>query len=445
LGLLALEGDAFFEAIIAFVIHNFISMVLLFYIALIKFTFLIAYIGNSMIHQLHINNYKSLHDLTIDVGRFNVIIGENGCGKSNLLEAIALAGAAAANKLDNEFLASRGIRVTEPQLMRSAFSNESQQKPINIDIKFEDLDVLETYTIINDNQPYAKWTRVEEESEDRWLERMFLERKFLEKKTIEDPVYREKLEEFFLQAQAIDLDKLEIRKCISGSYEISEDSEDKLKSFIIYSPENTALRNFAKEGQIEPLGINGEGLLKLLKVIQNESPPQRQEIHDCLQLFDWYNDLKIPKELSASEDKVTITDRYLTIAFDQRSANEGFLFVLFYIALMVSEYTPKIFAIDNIDTSLNPKLCTKLIKEMVRLAKKYDKQVFVTTHNPAILDGIDLGDDEQRLLVASRNKQGHTRFKRLELKDKPRSSSNEELRLSEAFLRGYLGGLPKGF
>ncbi len=185
--------------------------------------------------------------------------------------------------------------------------------------------------------------------------------------------------------------------------------------------------------------------LKLLKVIQNKSPEQRQEIHTSLQLFDWYAEIEIPKDFSPSEDKVTITDRYLSLAFDQRSANEGFLFVLFYIALMVSDDTPKIFAIDNIDTSLNPKLCTKLIKEMIRLAKKYDKQVFVTTHNPAILDGIDLGDDEQRLLVVSRNKQGHTRFKRIELKDKPRSSTNEDLKLSEAFLRGYLGGLPKGF
>jgi hypothetical protein len=47
--------------------------------------------------------------------------------------------------------------------------------------------------------------------------------------------------------------------------------------------------------------------------------------------------------------------------------------------------------------------------------------------------------------VVSRNKQGHTRYKRITLKDKPRSSSNEDLKLSEAFLRGYLGGLPKGF
>jgi len=35
-----------------------------------------------MIRSLHLNNYKSLFDLTLEVGRFNILIGENGCGKS---------------------------------------------------------------------------------------------------------------------------------------------------------------------------------------------------------------------------------------------------------------------------------------------------------------------------------------------------------------------------
>ena len=42
----------------------------------------------------------------------------NGSGKSNILEAIALGSAAAQYKLDNEFLISRGIRVTETRFMR---------------------------------------------------------------------------------------------------------------------------------------------------------------------------------------------------------------------------------------------------------------------------------------------------------------------------------------
>jgi predicted ATPase len=413
-----------------------------------------------MIRQLHINNYKSLFDLTLEVGRFNVFIGENGCGKSNLLEAIALVAAAEADKLDNEFLAPRGIRATEPKLMRSAFDSKDQLEPIRIGVKFTG-NYEKEYYLHNDNEPYSEWEVYPCENAYRFRVAPW---EFIESDKIqhtksssttdkrvssssETPpkankedrkpnlipsLFKEDFEDF-------------IARFASEGVVIGHKTEEEIKKFIIYSPENTALRNFYKDGQIQPLGVNGEGLLKLLKVIQSKSPEQLQEIHTSLQLFDWYAELEIPKDLSPSEDKVTITDRYLTIAFDQRSANEGFLFVLFYIALMVSDDTPKIFAIDNIDVALNPKLCTRLIKELIRLAKKYDKQVFVTTHNPAILDGINLADDDQRLLVVSRNKQGHTRFKRIELKNKPRSSTNEELKLSEAFLRGYLGGLPKGF
>ncbi|MEQ1530306.1 MAG: AAA family ATPase [Methylococcales bacterium] len=437
-----------------------------------------------MIRELQISNYKSLHELTLEVGRFNVLIGENGCGKSNLLEAITFAGAAAADKLDNEFLVSRGIRVTEPHMMRSAFTDDALAEPVKIDVGYENIDVLAKYNLVNDNQLYGKWNRMDGElnelpalwkklegNDENWEKinniQALLEKvmQIAEGKVKDEIKFNEinsgiaELGDFIqehstkvaaLKASVIDIaaNYFENNNTSLNYFENYERllvSEEKIKSFLIYSPENSALRNFHKEGQIEPLGINGEGLLKLLKVIQTKSPEQREEIHNTLQLFDWYEELDIPKDLSSLEDKVTITDRYLTQAFDQRSANEGFLFVLFYIALMVSDDTPKIFAIDNIDVALNPKLCAKLIKELVRLAKKYDKQVFVTSHNPAILDGIDLADDEQRLLVASRNKQGHTRFKRIALKDKPRSSSNEEIKLSEAFLRGYLGGLPKGF
>jgi AAA15 family ATPase/GTPase len=109
-----------------------------------------------MITELKIENYKSIQDLTLDVGRVNILIGENGCGKSNILEAITFAAAAEANKLDNEFLFNRGIRVTEPQLMRSIFRNNLNYES-NIKITLEFLNESQTYTLINDNAPYSKW------------------------------------------------------------------------------------------------------------------------------------------------------------------------------------------------------------------------------------------------------------------------------------------------
>jgi len=115
----------------------------------------------------------------------------------------------------------------------------------------------------------------------------------------------------------------------------------------------------------------------------------------------------------------------------------------FYFALFVSDNTPDFFAIDNIDASLNPKLCRHLIKELVILGKKFNKQAILTTHNPAVLDGLNLDDSDQKLFVVYRNKLGYTKVKQILKPETPQGQ--EPVKLSEAFLRGYIGGLPKGF
>ena len=73
----------------------------------------------------------------------------------------------------------------------------------------------------------------------------------------------------------------------------------------------------------------------------------------------------------------------------------------------------RFFAIDNLDAALNPKLCAQLTRSLVELSKKHDKQVIITTHNPAVLDGLDLHDDAQRLIVVSRKANGPTKVHRV--------------------------------
>lgn len=407
-----------------------------------------------MIKSVKIENYKSIQELEVEVGRFNVIIGENGAGKSNFLEALALFGAAEADKLDNEFLVSRGIRACIPAKMFSLFE-ENGLSTINISLNQKDSKNTHKYSIVSKNSNYSSLSKTYHiESNDKKNSSEFI-RKFQYAKHLiaeidvlisdsEEAINKE--DDYCEDTIATDAEKINKKNKELKQLLDYMDNESEIRvyieNFLLYSPENTALRNFYREGQIEPLGINGEGLLKLLKVMQESEPTAFQDVLNCLELFDWFETIEVPKDLSSMEDKVSIKDKYLTAIFDQRSANEGFLFVLFYAALFCSQYTPKIFAIDNIDASFNPKLCTVLIKKLVELAKKYDKQVFVTTHNPAILDGLNLGDDDQRLLIASRNIHGHTQIDQLKLTDKQRISPTK---LSEAFLRGYIGGLPENF
>src|SRR5262249_54257567 len=151
----------------------------------------------------------------------------------------------------------------------------------------------------------------------------------------------------------------------------------------------------------------------------------------------------IPDDLGPGERSIRIRDQYLPdgMLFDQRSANEGFLFLLFYLTLFISPETPAFFAIDNIDCSLNPKLCIALLQQIVTLAKEYDRQVILPPHTPAVLDGLAPRDEEQGLVVVDRKKDGHPRARRV-APPKPVAGA-PPVSLSEAFLRGYIGGLPK--
>ncbi len=43
-----------------------------------------------MIDRVHFERFKSLHDVTLELGRLTVLVGPNGCGKSSLLKGIEL-------------------------------------------------------------------------------------------------------------------------------------------------------------------------------------------------------------------------------------------------------------------------------------------------------------------------------------------------------------------
>ncbi|WP_428662495.1 AAA family ATPase [Runella sp.] len=387
-----------------------------------------------MVQQVTIENFKSIQSLTLELGRVNVFIGENGSGKSNILEAIAMGSAAAENKLDNEFLSSRGIRVAEAQAMRSGFEKENLDKDIQIIVKSIDSGKI-NFTLHNKNGPFSTW---EERNMGEIIDT--IKTSTLEEIQELDDELRERLE--MKQGNL----NIWVEKLVVDKFRQMLNIRFNLVDFLIYSPENYFLRRFEDESQITPLGIRGEGLFKLLSVIYEEKPEQFQKIRENLALIDWFEGFEIPNDLRFTERRIRIKDRFLEDGlayFDQRSSNEGFLYLLFYFSLFISDYTPKFFAIDNIDNAMNPKLASRLVQQLSQLAKEHEKQVIMTTHNPAVLDGLDLKDDEQRLFVISRNKLGHT--KALRITHKPVPEGQEPVRLSEQFLRGYIGGLPKNF
>ena len=414
------------------------------------------------------------------LGRVNVLIGENGSGKSNILEAIAFLGAAAADKLDHEFLASRGVRVADDErLMCSAFPKRAKgisEDEINLaaygdERKRFEVRLLPTF---KKDETLSGWFTTPnlppEEVVKILLERQRPQMREAMKKTIEKelgkyPEASKSWEEHFpkhlpakfrkwigksladfMRSQGEDIAlRLSLMQTVAKHNATAVEFLP-LDRFLVFSPAYDTLRRFDDEGQIRPLGIRGEGLFKLLQTFNGaKRGKELRELRESLRLLDWYRDLRLPKLLVQGERRIEMLDRFLGTKrpLDQRSANEGFLFLLFYFVLFISPATPPFFAIDNVDASLNPKLCAQLMRRLVELARLHGKQVILTTHNPALLDGLDLNDDEQRLFVVHRDEAGRTGIRRVPA---PKPQQGElPMRLSIAFLRGLLGGLPKNF
>lgn len=208
-----------------------------------------------MIREIRIKNYKSIQKLKMDIGRFTVLIGENGSGKSNILEAVALASAAGNDKLDNEFISSRGIRTTELKFMRSAFDNEYASEEIYINL-IGDADTSFECRLQNDNEPYSEWKT---KDDNRFGSYSSVLKNFIDSSPdiideILESIKNEKLTEHldkrleskfdrkfaknFKRDMGFHLNRLRIIQKLN------------LQKFLIYSPENFALRVFEKEGQI---------------------------------------------------------------------------------------------------------------------------------------------------------------------------------------------------
>ncbi len=412
-----------------------------------------------MITSISIENFKSIQSLGLELGRLNVFIGANGSGKSNILEAIAMGSAAMEDKLDDEFLVNRGVRVTENKWMKSRFDKTYLYLPICIDFSNEKISLRINIAFIEGK--YSEWQvkkNIGEKSLTPLNDRMDFAQKFLLENTplsdmdkrIEG-VMGKKLKSFkkeLVKAFGAN-DKEFMEDFIKGAFIeelLQENNGNDFLNFLIYAPENHTLRRFEEEVAIKPLGIKGEGLFKLITIISQEYPEQFEEINNHLKLIDWFDGFEIPTDLKFTERRIKIIDKYLDgdlQYIDQRSANEGFLYLLFYLTLFVSDLTPHFFAIDNIDNSLNPKLGSELIKVLAKLAKEHNKQALLTTHNPVILDGLDLNDEDQRLFVVYRNADGHTKVRRIPARKD--LNGIEPARLSEAFIRGYIGGLPDNF
>jgi len=421
-----------------------------------------------MLNNIQISNFKSILNDKISLGRINVFIGENGSGKSNILEALMFAKVAETyTTIDADILYTNGIRVSKPSLLLSSFKGKRQSDKVVIDLDFNNFNIHCELIPENKDNILSKWKKIVPDVLDiEYQIKNYIESiiKVNKKKINKLPINEEKPQEKelidYLQSEKYNkilFSKLS-EKMITEIYghNLLKNSQKEtadyisLNDFIIYTLNTEALRGIP-EFHNSRKGIYGETLDIIISELTDE---ERIELNEYLYTITWLQEFFIDEKdelkqkgykLNYSKSLLYFKDKYMSRqnnVFSSENSNEGILHILFYLANIISSKTPQLFAIDNIETSLNPHLCQHLMSEICKLSKKHNKQILITTHNPAILDGLNLFDDEIRLFEVKRTDNGDTKTRRIALKPEVK---NSDYKLSDLWTRGFLGAISENF
>jgi len=103
----------------------------------------------------------------------------------------------------------------------------------------------------------------------------------------------------------------------------------------------------------------------------------------------------LSRAASSSPRVVKFVDRYMKDGRNILSgydASEGALYILFLAVLAAHPEAPLFCAVDNADHGLNPGLAKALMEKFADwvLKSKPQRQILITSHNPAVLDGLPL-------------------------------------------------------
>lgn len=392
-----------------------------------------------MIHSIQIDGFKSIVSQTLELGRVNCFIGANGVGKSNILEAIGVLGAAANGRVDDEALLRRGVRPGMPRLYKTSF--ESASVPVHIGLRADSRHDAASYrvSLLNPlDNPEPAWSFKTERLQDTTGE------------VVSDGVRNKRNLTPTSGLAALKMVELDADRPAA-------DLMQRLQNFAIYCPNTPTLRAMVGDPQSRhPVGLAGgrlaEGYAEFRKTLLDHDDALLDSVFE---LVDWVADIQTTSSAGAllspsvarTKDVLKFTDRFMRksrntlTAYD---ASEGALYVLFCAILCLSPHAPAFFAIDNLDQALNPRLVARLTARLsgwLARDSSRQRQLLFTAHNPAVLDGLDLADPNIRLFAVERNSEGHTVIRRIE-PNTELSQLNQQYPLSRLWLMGHLGAVP---
>ena len=383
-----------------------------------------------MINSLSIRNFKSIASAQLEFGRVNLFIGANGSGKSNLLEALGLYSSCLSRGIDSDILSSKGVRLSAARIFKSSFKKQPTPSLIGLAGSMNGAKYSAALRTKANSSQLEFSSESLTEGHSRILVRRLGRSRMVRSDAAEQP------------AAPVDATPhrglWDTHGALASVTPRTRAELNGIAKYVIYAPQTAFMRGLVIDSRgTEPLGLTGGRLPQAVREIlaqRTSAKRMEQDIKEILQIIwtpGWAELVRvgppksdvIPDALSGQKEVIYIIDKFMKRNRNTLSlydASEGTVFLLFVAAILAHAESPPVFALDNVDGTLNPSMVRALVGHIVKITcdratnseetEIRPKQVFLTSHNPSALDAIDLFEADQRLFVVSRNDEGHTTF-----------------------------------
>lgn len=315
-----------------------------------------------MIETISIQNFKSIKYQIVALKDFNVLIGANNAGKSNLLDCILL--------LQNIFRTPlETVFGPGPYSYNATFCRGG-------DIKTEPLGIKLKYKLNSDIFNY------EIEISSKYNGRYFIpyvRKEAFSKNGKEIKKASEAKDSFIYSARAERYDA-------SLKYLIKDLKIRKYQFVPKIIKKEHPVGNY-EHGFTPFLEPNGENLLDALYYIrENDASRYFTIIKDCQKFFPNLKNITIQRageELFALQVTMAIGNKDWRFIGPQLS--DGFVIVLAIMTLLNSSTLPNLILIEELENGLNPASIEKVLSKIFEISKEKNVQFLISTHSPMFI------------------------------------------------------------
>lgn len=398
------------------------------------------------LQTLSVQNFQILGNVTVDLGRLNVLVGPNGSGKSTLLQVVQFLGDAA----------HAGLSIAIARRGEGLWTRRKKRGAIQISIRA----LLTTHAKITAPDAYSltiqplkkarAGTRRGEGRTERYGPAFHHSEQLSFKRTAKQgrritlehgEIHFDDLPGKVLRVdeQALALALVSQLGADRGGAEVRK-IQELFTTFRVFDINATAARTPSEVADSESLRADAGNLAAFLIRLQQDAPDVFDELcADARSMVPGLKELRFRVIGGADEAvAVEVIDDWLPGATPLSHASFGTVRALSLLAMLHDPKPPLLTCVEEIDHGLHPHVFDRLV-ELLRAASART-QFIIATHSPALVNRFE----PEELIVCERDPEtGLARIPAVDPSQVAAKYRSSGYGLGELWFSGSLGGVPK--